>query len=279
MRYTPALVKRILDERLPEGRIVPAHTEKGHFYKDMFASAQPMPSVTGKLQVIKDESLINYKMNRAIDYVFAHWKEFTEANVMEHLDNASKESSGILKDAGDVGTEVHDIRQQYFTEWIKTGARPQRIALLDTIFDSRIVSALRALDKFCTDYEYVPIKTEMYVAWARYQVGGTLDDLGFLTVNGKRYFTLMDLKTSNQLKDTYFFQVVLYYLMLQVLTGLRPQKLITVRLSKTNGTYDIEEIFNPDLLSKYAINLLKLVEGLEIVKGMRKDNQKNVLKL
>lgn len=311
-------------QKLPEGSVVTAHTEHQHFYK-VTATGDLYPSVTGKLQILKEEGLSDWKMNQALNYVSMHFNKFTEANVMEHIQAASKTSSDIFEDAGDIGTFIHDIREAYFSHWISTGERPNDIMefihrksqedkyagfAADPRNQARAISAMRALEKFCTEYEYEPVFTELYLYSHIHKLGGALDDLGTMLKievpgdpnclhepfrterkdrfswkcmhckrRGKRIFVLLDLKTSNQFKNHYFFQVALYYDMLRELTGMTPHECFILKVSKTDGTYKIENLKKPKKLAQYARHVLKVNEAVEFIKELRHDNQKKVEKL
>jgi len=319
--WKPEEIRKIISEKLPEGRVIPRHTEKGHFYEINEGSHPIYPSVTAKLHVLKDEGLMNYKMNRAIEYVFGNYKNFTDANVMEQLEIASRVSQDIMVAAGDVGTTVHNLREEIFNEWIKTGERPDDFLkfIKPEQEDIRVISAIRALQKFCIEREYIPVVCELLVYNHKYEVAGTLDDIGLIKKvlhegvgfcgqigpdgtqqenhnimksekTGKytclacgyqyRYeFCLMDLKTSNAFKDHYFFQVSLYSWMFKDLIGLKPERLFILKVSKEDGTYRIEDIREPTKLAIYSKHMLKTNEGIEFIKKLRKDNQKVVAPL
>lgn len=297
--------RNIIEKAMPPELVIPRHDERGHFYeinielekklrrpKKYFyfeGDKNPIyPSVTGKLQILKDESVINYKMNRAIEYVFANWEKFNQMNVAEHLDNASKAAADIFQEAGDIGTDIHDCREKFFKQWMKTGIRPEKATDFISydshgmqIQDVRVVSALRALDQFCTDWNYVPIASELFVYSHQLKIAGTLDDLGTMVhyknpAGSKWQFVLMDIKTSNQFKDHYFFQVALYFWMLRSITGLVPERCFILKLSKTDGTYKLEDLKRPAMLGSYARSMLRLQKGIDYIKGLRKDNQKIV---
>lgn len=292
--WDPVLIKETIKRILPEGRVIPRHNDFGHFYEVVdgaFTTPPIYPSVTGKLQVLKDEGLMNYKMNRALDYIFANFKEFDDANIMEHLDKASKVSVGILEDAGSIGSVVHDTRELIFSDWIRTGVEPtdylsyiKKLPDLPPGFeDVRAISAIRALKKFVDERKYMPIACELLLYNHKLKVAGTLDDLGMMeceTFPGsgiyKYEFVLVDLKTSNQFKDHYFFQVALYWWMFSMLTGIKPARCFIVKLSKENGEYKIEELKKPAKLAMYARAMLKTNEGVDFIKSLRKDNQKVV---
>jgi len=315
MQWRIKSIQKKISEKLPEGLVTPEHNEEGHWYRVHEGDLPLYPSVTGKLQILKDEGIMNFKMNRALDYVFEKWGQFTNENIMEHLDFARRVSVDIFMDAGDIGTQIHDYREEFFRDWINTGRRPADILsyIPKEKEDVRAVSALRALDKFCTDYNYIPVATELLVYSHKMRTGGMLDDIGLMrrvknegdkgcvheimqhpNTSGRkpnlyqcircdyRYklvFVLMDIKTSNQFKDHYFFQVALYYEMFYRLTGLKPDECFILKLSKKDGTYKIEDLKKPGLLASYAHSMIRTNEGLEKIKELRKDNQKNVEKL
>lgn len=281
-------------EKVPSGTIKAEHTEDGHFYR---MGSRVLPSVTKKLKIIKDESLMNWKMNRALDYVFAHYKEFTAENVMEQLDKAKLVPVQEFEEAGDLGSKVHEARYLYFQAWIKENARPESTRLVDYSpsgsQDPRVVSAWRAFMKFLDDYRYEPIVCEMYVGDLALGVGGTLDDIGLISVpvrNGdpecthsmvrlncvkcdfklKKTLVLMDLKTSNQYKNHYHLQVALYFYMFVRLTGIRPKQAFILKLSKDDGTYSVEHLTNLPALVRYGKLAVHLDEGLEVIQDLRK---------
>jgi len=297
---------------LPEGFVVPEHNERGHFYRvnDEQAGRPLYPSVTGKLQVLKDEGLANWKMGQALQYVFQHFKEFTDANIMEHIDAAERVPADIFEDAGDIGTIIHDARQAIYTEWIATGVRPVDFPSFvpQDRQDIRATSALAALETFCIERSYVPVMTEMMVYSHKWKTAGTLDDLGLMRVEMRRgdpacehdifigqnhnfdrclkcdakwrwTLALLDLKTSNRFKDHYFFQVAMYYAMLVTLTGVKPERSYILKTSKEDRTYKLEELKRPAKIAQYANHLLKTHEGLDFIKSLRKDNQRNVITL
>lgn len=317
MKYTSEEIRLKIAEALPEGRVVTRHNNRGHFYEVIdgkFVAPPVYPSVTGFLQVIKDESLINYKMNCVSRYVFAHYKDFNDANIMEHIASAENVPQTNLTDAGDIGTEIHDHRQAIFEKWMQSGVRPADFVaeIPEAQRDIRAVSAIRALQSFVEDYDYRPLACELFVYSHKFKVAGTLDDLGIMrhytrggpgragwgecdheiviTPNGKHTcmicdmqyvyeFTLMDIKSSNQLKDHYFYQVSLYWEMFRKLTGLQPERCIIVQLSKENGRYKIEDLKRPARLAQYSAHMLKVTEGTQFIKSLRRDNQKNVITL
>jgi hypothetical protein len=328
MRYDQAALRSTILSALPPGLVVSEHTEREHFYRINIThkglatdpSADPLyPSVTGKLQILKDEGLTNFKMNRALEYIFANYPKFTDANIMEHIAAAERMPADIFEDAGDVGTRIHDIREAIFKKWIETGIRPVDFSsfIPEGDPDIRVGSAVAALQKFCEEKRYIPIATELKVYSHKYKVAGTLDDLGLMAeqiregtkecdhksdglygtretviiphetkntdacmrcgAKWKWLFVLMDVKTSNRFKDSYFIQVAMYFDMLRKLTGLKPERCFILKLSKEDRTYKVEDLKEPVKIARHIKDIIRINEGLEFIKLLRKDNQRKVL--
>jgi asparagine synthetase B (glutamine-hydrolysing) len=101
---------------------------------------------------------------------------------------------------------------------------------------------------------------------------------------GRQYryqFVLLDLKTSNQFKDHYFFQVAMYWWMFWKIIGIdhKPEKCLILKVSKEDGRYKIEDLKMPARLAGYAKHMLRTKEGMEFIRELRKDNQRNVVKI
>jgi len=250
-------IRKVIAEKLPVGCIIPAHTDSGHFYR---VGDKTYGSVTGKLQVLKDPSLANWKMNRAVDYVLQNINSDKDIQVL--LAEAKNAPQEIFEDAGDIGSKIHSDRQEYFQKWIDEGIRPS----MSIAGDPRAISAFRALNKFCDDTGYIPVVTELLLWSEKLGVAGTLDDLGI--IDGK--LVLCDLKSSNQLKDTYWLQIAMYYQALVERTGLKPRDCFVLRVSKTDGTYELEYLKDMRKLVKYAKAVVAIDDGLQFIKQSRK---------
>ena len=309
-------IQAVIKESLPESLVVTDHDEKGHWYKVMDGSNARYPSVTGKLQILKDQGIAEWKMNRSLDYVFENYNLFNDSNVMEHLDAARKVPVDMFHDAGDIGTDIHDYREKYFRDWIRTGRCPSDILsyIPKEKEDIRAVSALRALKKFIDDYHYEPIATELLVYSHKLKTAGMLDDLGFVRVtkeegdpncphddimeldnqNGRKpnqykcvkcgykyrkVLVLIDLKTSNQFKSHYFIQVGLYNTMLRENTGLKVDKGYILKVNKKDGTYKLEDLRQLGRLSSIGRSVIAVNNGLQHIKMLRKNNLKKVIKI
>lgn len=172
--------------------VTTAHTEKGHFYINP-GTEEKYHSVTYFTNFIKDPSLANWKMNRALDVVdkqfvcldgdkfilhspaLRSWKEF--------LDYCKSAPEGEFQNAGDIGTQTHAWRQAYFQRWIDQGW----ISLTDQEIDDwkfpvnadpEVISGCRAIKWFLKETGYIPVACELPLVDDELKVGGTIDDLG-----------------------------------------------------------------------------------------------------
>lgn len=274
-------VRKSILKKIPDGSVITRHNEKGHFYEIVPLGGVVYPSVTAKLQILKDPGLMNWKMNEALKYIFQNYQKFTDDNILEHISNAKRSPQDIFEDAGDIGTRIHNYRENYFKKWIRSGIKPGLGAdfIPEVEKDVRAISAMRGLDKFVDDWRYEPVVSELYVWSEQFEIAGTLDDIGIIQKDRKKKLVLLDLKSSNQFKDHYFFQVAMYLMMFVKITGIVPEVSLILKVSKTDGTYSIEEMRNTRRLISFAKAVLRVNDGLEFIGEMRKDNQKKVLKI
>lgn len=295
-------VRDAIDKALPPGAVVPRHTDEGHFYG--VPSGNVYPSVTGIIGYVKDPSIQQFDMNEALRYVESHIHEVVVDGeldmfkAMDLLHEAKKAPKGVLMDAADIGTKIHDRREKYYQDWIDTDVRPNIEDYYDVNQDDvRLVSAMRALNKFCDEHEYIPIRCEMLVYSDKFQIAGTLDDLGMVNTilrkgdkkcqhdmfyneyesrcmkcDLKRVWQvcLTDLKSSNQFKDSYFLQVALYQMMFVDLTGIKPKRNFILKTSKTDGHYKIEELKKMPSLIANAKRVIMAAQAMNKVKEIRK---------
>jgi len=273
-RFTPEGLREIIAQKIPQGSIESRHTDKEHFYWVRRDNAV-YPSATGSLKILKQTGLAEWKMGRALDYVAKNYKDFTKENLDYHIKTAKDVSTSIFLDAGDIGTEIHDYRAEYFREWVRRREQPTSTQsfIPESQSDVRSKSAMRALEKFCKDYNYTPGVTELSLWSTKLKLAGSLDDLGFVGDD----LVLIDIKTSNALKVSYHLQVALYAIMLKEITGIVPKKYMIVRLSKEDGTYEVEEIKDIAKAKKAAVKTVELDRLYEELEKKRKEKKKIIL--
>lgn len=270
--------------RSAELGIVPDHDSTGHWYK---FEGQRLKSVTYHLAILKDPGLMNWKMNRALEYVGEnikyspnfkpnYWLEIK--TIADFIEAAKQVPVTEFEGAGSIGKQVHDWRQEWFEALIedKETAIPR-----DQFgqFDGAVISGCRGLMKFMKDTHYIPLATELYVADGKLGIGGTLDDIGLLPRFKDGNLTvfdlvLIDLKTSNiGDKEAYYAQVCLYLAMFKKLYKLHPKGSYILHLSKENGTYDLiplHERCDIKKTTKWAKDVVKVSQGLDELKAGKK---------
>lgn len=252
-------IRNRIKERTKELGIAPDHDEFGHYYQ---MNGKRYPSVTGRLKLLKDDSLANWKMNQALEFIREHHKRY---QLEDLLSLAAEAPVKTFKNAGNIGQQVHSIREEAFRKWIDTDLfHPMDI---HQGLDPAVVSGARAIHKFLHETKYQPIAVELYLADDSLEIGGSLDDVG--VIDGK--LGILDLKTSNQGdKEAYYYQVALYVAMFEKLYKIKTHWHKILHVSKTDGTYNLIDI--PDIRTriKEAKHIVKVDRFLEELKKSKK---------
>jgi hypothetical protein len=253
--------------RTAELNIAPDHDENGHFYK---FNGNRYPSVTGRLQILKDPSLQNWKMNKALEYVYTALSSPQQPPLEQIIQEAKLVPQQEFEGAGDIGKQVHAWRESLFQRWIIEGINNSKIPpILDT--NPQVVSGIRAIIKFLVDTHYTPLACELYLADEKLGIGGTADDIGIL--DGKVGF--MDLKSANiGDKDSYFYQVALYVKMFEKLYGIRTMWHKILHVSKTDGTYKLIDI--PDIRKRIE-EAKKIIKVSTFLENLREEKKKKAI--
>lgn len=260
--------------------VTPDHDQSGHWY---LLGGKRLPSVTTALQLVKDDSIRNWKMNRALDHFIGELTKSITLPSVEELQELKQKAKDAPQqefvEAGDIGSAVHTLREIYISEWLEHGRRPgyalvelQQTAPEIFKYDARVTSCLLALDKFYTQMKYEPVACEMPVGHIPYNIAGSIDDLGFISSSDNLF--LMDLKTSNHgEKLSYWLQVVTYAHLLERMTRIRVDKINIVHVSKTDATYKLFPVpFKPELI-KCALNIIKASNSVKEVERIMFDEK------
>lgn len=296
--------RQIFKDRNPG--IKTAHTEKGHFYVSP-KSLTPYHSVTYFTSFIKDPSLANYKMNRGLEAI-SNFIETTYQPVIESyvinrdllpklVEQSKLAPEGEFLNAGDIGTQTHNWRQQYFQAWIDSGEGQLSNKEIDSWLvpsnEPEVISGCRAIKKFLKETGAIPIACEFAMVDDDLEVGGMGDDMfifpnprhttvtvgeGQAWADGayktiyKPYLGFVDLKTSNQgKKPSYAYQVRGFYQrMIRKTFGIKPKKTYILHTSKEDGTYKLIDLTDMDFLeedAKYLVHCSrswdKVLEGFK----------------
>lgn len=260
-------IKQTLREKIPEGIVVPRHTERGHFYeftptKEIFAS------VTTKSGILDMPHLKMWSARLAVEYYIDH-VDFAEdlellkkAAILAHHDKFTK--------AGQLGSLGHGVIDNYLQAWLKTGIRPESIIPFNTHTDPRVEAIILSAEQFMSDFRAIPIASEMYLASAKHKYAGTLDSLMMVKPPGKRKheFVIGDWKSGNQIqtshiiKPEYAMQTAAYLYALKEMTGLKPDRIYIIRLDKMKVKYEVCEVKNVRGAFKAFVNLSKVYDWI-----------------
>ena len=275
--------RELIRERMSKYEVGTAHDARSHFYT---LEGQTYPSVTAKLQILKDQGLMNWKMNRALSVVEDFCQRYSgivlkPEDMRLMLDKAREAPQLEFEGAGSIGTTVHDWKDSVFKSLIDGKDWEYASAIMMSEPEPAVISGCRAISAFIHDTGYIPLASELRLASHKLKLGGSLDDIGILPnpvkvtvddpVLGVGYKTvykpklvLIDLKTSNiGDKTSYFLQVALYYEMFRKMTGIKLQQFYILHASKVDGTYKLIEIKNMYQRIKDAKLVLKLNDALD----------------
>lgn len=277
------LRKRIQD-RVKELNVQTKHDDTGHFYF-VPEHGETYGSVTGLQYIIKDASIEQFMVNEAMRYLRGNFHLIDEANIDEHLFHAKNASILVRDSAGDTGTKIHNLREEYFMEWILTDTKPtytvEDLARRDPMADSKVISGAAGIDKFLEETGYIPLGCELMVYSKKWKIAGCLDDIGLLPrkvpvdnfpggYKVEHDIVLLDLKTSNQFKSFYTSQVGAYYKMFIELFRIRPKKCFILKAGKEHRDYKIEWLPDMKLAVRSVESLVRLGKDLREIDELRK---------
>lgn len=181
-------LRQIINEKIPEGLIVPAHTSDGHFYKHT-PSGQSFASVTTKMQGVVDNPHLKLWSARLAVENMAEKLKSDELILKDHLRLEQLKDASIMvhrdtfEDAGGIGTIGHKAVEEYNDEWIATGIRPASYEKFLVGKDVRETAILRSAMEFYDDFYYIPVASELLVCNLKDKYAGTLDCLAFVILD------------------------------------------------------------------------------------------------
>lgn len=268
-------LRRKIQAKTQELGIEADHDDTGHYYK---FNGVRYPSVTKKLAMLKDEGLMNWKMNRALEFLQDKAIEFQmgigDEKLKRFLQEAKLAPQQEFEGAGDVGRAVHDWREGAFNQWIKEGW-VEDVPLWEVSDDRPAVkSACAAIEHCVKDNNIQPLACELFVADEKLKIGGTLDDLWVASDLPKRKHEtwLIDLKTSNiGNKNSYYMQVATYWAMFKRLYKIKIDRVFILHVSKTKyGAYKLIELKHPRRYFQMAKSTYKLYDDIKELEELKK---------
>lgn len=298
-----------------EGRVIPAHTEYEHFYKDK-EDGEIYPSVTGVLSVIEKRYLKQWAVNRGVEYVrdwAINMPVINRVDLYEVLERSKTAHKTILETASMWGTDGHNVVDKYVELWILRGKQPTEsiLDLAEKDISNEGKCAALGAEKFFNKHTLFPIVSEKKILSKKHKIGGTLDSLWLIGEAYKRRegdkdckhewleqkngdiicckcnrheklsLILIDLKTSNQINSLEFaMQCSTYSSILTEMCAIKPKIHWILQLNKNKPDYTIGVIDNISRHAKIFLHTYELFKHqkkeTEPVKMLK---QKTVVKL
>jgi CRISPR/Cas system-associated exonuclease Cas4 (RecB family) len=230
--------------------IILYYDEPTHTYK---VGGKKVPSVTGITSkgLIK-EGLTNWKVSfplgqakREINQMLKDEKPLDKFSLEKIFADAEGATLKIMKEAGQVGTVVHSLVEDY----LKGEKIPDQV-------DKRVVNCWNLFLAWWEQQEYDPIHIEKKLYSKKHNYAGTLD---LIVKDKEKNLVLIDIKTSNQISFDYLLQLNAYRFAYEEETGEKISKALVVRLPKSDKRIDVQKIplnkklFNAFLGAKYIM--------------------------
>lgn len=266
--------REIIKETIPKGLVVPEHDKTGHFYRHTGVDKR-YASVTTKSGILESPHLKMWAANETVRYIDKNWDVITPKNKDEIFKAAVMSHQDQFEEAGDIGTQGHEIVDNYIKQWMETGDQPADIKTFITGKDYRLWAIARSAEMFCKDFDVSPVASEMFVAHTRHRYAGTLDSIMLLAhpvrkgdancehqMMGSPHssfisrcfkcdrkvvqeFCLVDWKTSNSIdKLDYAMQTSAYWYAFFNMTGIRLKHIFIVRFDKKVARYQAFQVID-----------------------------------
>lgn len=258
-------LRTYIKQRTAELGIGTDHSDEGHFYTT--PKTERFPSVTGKLKVVPSKGVMEWKMNRALEWI-------RENNILEtpletFLKLAAAAPDQAYAELASIGNAVHQWRELWFCNWIDT-SEPDVPSVIDP--RPEVIAACGAIARCMVDTGALPIACELRLTSSRLGIGGTLDDLWLVPVRQADQSIvwetwLVDLKTSASVdnKLSFYLQVSTYWSMFKKLyPKVKIDKCFILHVSKEmHGQYKLVPIKNPKRYSQIAETAFRFSAELE----------------
>jgi hypothetical protein len=210
-----------------------------------------LPSATTITKILVNASIIgNWTAKMCTDEflkLVKAGKSYDEIQIIEIADKIKKSASVNMSQAGNVGSQVHDIIENY----IHTGMIPE--------IHNDLMK--KSFEKFKEWYDAQQglelVFTETKVLSRVHKFTGTLDAL---FKKGNEYI-IYDWKTSSGIRDSYYVQLYLYVIALEEMMDIKINKGVIVNATKT-GKLNIAEFNINSNNQDIAISCLKMYRFL-----------------
>lgn len=244
--------------------------EEPHTYK---LDGKRLTGVTTIIGCIAKPALIGWAANKAVDYIEDYVKKSKdgELNWDDILLNARKAHVLIKEEAGDIGTRVHEVIENFVKLCIKNGGKENVMFPPDFIYEDDDDLVRKMFDQFLEwayEEDITFLLSEQRVYSEKHWYAGTVDLV--FEKGGKKY--IGDIKTSSGIYNEAFIQMGGYHVALEELGKIKdvagycvinlPKQLKKDGTAKRNVKY----LYNPEECKSAFLNALGLYRFINKVK-------------
>lgn len=243
------------------GKVTAQHDEFGHHYLiGKGKTAKLVDSVTTKL-ILEKPHLVGWAVKLGFEFMEGLWPTMTKENRDSYLQGAILAHTEARDFAGDVGTQAHEILENWANDWIKTGTPKDIKLFVPEGTNYRAIAAARSGEAVFLKSGCVPVACELLVGSKRYNSAGTLDMLVWNPA--KEWLELWDYKSSNHVSDPYAIQVSAYKKFFEDMTKLKIGDCKILHLSKDYDKFTLYKVPEIDEAFKAFVAISKVYDWRE----------------
>lgn len=234
-------IKKIIDQKV-HGVWEARHDGTGHRYANT-KTGHIQRSVTTKLGILSKPHLTPWAVKMGAEWLMKDNRAMQLLNPNSSqamIQGMQMAHTDIRDDAGNVGTDAHNMAERWINEFIASGTRPTDIrTFAPPNVDARSIASARAIESWFIKSNAIPVASEILVGHNKYSAG-TLD---LLYMDSKGKLCLGDFKTSNAVdKIGYSMQIAAYKFFFEHMTGLKIYSCKILHLSKDMDKFDVFKV-------------------------------------
>lgn len=227
--------------------------------------------VTSIVGVLDKPALIYWAVGKAIEFLQRALKPgmiIDEVNLPSLLEGAKTAHRKHLKDAGDIGTAVHE----YLEKYLKAGINKEKLPELPV--NKNIRAGVKAVIDWAKENNVKFLASERKIYSKKYGYAGTLDALA--EVNGK--LAIVDFKTSNGIYDDMFLQTAAYARAIEEEDGKKIEECWILRIPKDGSEFATAKDEMVEMNFKSFLGCLENYKRKMYLKGKKIEENKVKLK-
>lgn len=217
--------------------VVKVTTEKKRYYtifKKKTGETFRLASVTTITGLLDKPALVYWSAKVTAEYLALKLEDIkagelilTKENIPEICKQARFHFNAVKKQSASIGSKAHKLIEKYLKKL------PYEEILKNS--PNQVKTAFKAFLRWKKKYKFEVIEAEQTVWHEKYLYAGTLDIVGNITIKGKKYLTIIDLKTSNEVYSDYIMQLASYVKAYEKRKNTKVKKIGLLRLDKDTG--------------------------------------------